>query len=299
MPESSPLGNNAIRLDARDARVLLLWLLAALVGAGVAYRYFFQAFPEAAVNFQVTREAALEQARAFVAAQGFSLDRLPVHHRLQRGRQREDLPRARSRPRRSQSPDGLRGERLVLGRAFLQAAAERRVPRGRGPCGPHCRLSPHAGRGGAGRQPWTRASDSERGSFSARYAARAPGRVTRFCRPRPTPRCSPTAPTGVSPGNAPASAPRTRRTGCSSALAGDRIAGYQEVLQVPEAWQRDFDRMRSRNNLIAAGGFDLLRAAGGRGAFGGVQPGTARSGAVVRRAAVRTVRRRPCTSSCR
>ena len=54
-------------------RVLLLWLLAAIVGASVAYRYFFKAFPEAAVDFKVTRSAALAEARAFAMAQGASL----------------------------------------------------------------------------------------------------------------------------------------------------------------------------------------------------------------------------------
>jgi membrane protease YdiL (CAAX protease family) len=54
-------------------RVLLLWLIAALVGASVAYRYFFRAFPEASVNFQVTRGAALERARTFALQLGVSL----------------------------------------------------------------------------------------------------------------------------------------------------------------------------------------------------------------------------------
>ncbi len=54
-------------------RVLLLWLLAAFVGAFVAYRYFFRAFPEASVDFKVSRADALERARAFAAAQGFPL----------------------------------------------------------------------------------------------------------------------------------------------------------------------------------------------------------------------------------
>jgi membrane protease YdiL (CAAX protease family) len=54
-------------------RVLVLWLLAALVGASVAYRYFFRAFPEASVDFKVTRTAALERARVFAGGQGFSL----------------------------------------------------------------------------------------------------------------------------------------------------------------------------------------------------------------------------------
>ena len=60
-------------LSRRDVRVLLLWLLAALVGASVAYRYFFRAFPEASVDFKVTRGDALERARAFAAGQGFPL----------------------------------------------------------------------------------------------------------------------------------------------------------------------------------------------------------------------------------
>jgi membrane protease YdiL (CAAX protease family) len=63
------------RLDGNDKRVLLIWILAGLVGAGVAYKYFFQAFPEAAVEFKVPRAAALEQARRFASAQGAKLDR--------------------------------------------------------------------------------------------------------------------------------------------------------------------------------------------------------------------------------
>ncbi len=60
-------------LSRRDLRILLVWLLAALVGAFVAYRYFFRAFPEASVDFKVTRSAALDHARNFVSAQGLAL----------------------------------------------------------------------------------------------------------------------------------------------------------------------------------------------------------------------------------
>lgn len=60
-------------LSRRDLRILLLWLLAALVGAFVAYRYFFRAFPEASVDFKVTRGAAVDRARNFASAQGVSL----------------------------------------------------------------------------------------------------------------------------------------------------------------------------------------------------------------------------------
>jgi len=60
-------------LSRRDVRVLLLWLLAALVRVSVAYRYSFRAFQEAAVDFKVTRGEALERARMFAATQGLSL----------------------------------------------------------------------------------------------------------------------------------------------------------------------------------------------------------------------------------
>jgi membrane protease YdiL (CAAX protease family) len=62
-----------VRLDGNDKKILLIWILAGLLGAGVAYKYFFQAFPEASVEFKVPRAAALEQARQFAAAQGAQL----------------------------------------------------------------------------------------------------------------------------------------------------------------------------------------------------------------------------------
>ncbi len=62
------------RLNKKDIKVLLIWILAALVGAGVAYTYFFRAFPEASVDFKVPRADALALAKQFAAAQGAHLD---------------------------------------------------------------------------------------------------------------------------------------------------------------------------------------------------------------------------------
>jgi membrane protease YdiL (CAAX protease family) len=58
------------RLTSADKRVLLLWVLAGVIGAFVAYKYYFQAFPEASVNFQVSRDEALRRAETFVASMG-------------------------------------------------------------------------------------------------------------------------------------------------------------------------------------------------------------------------------------
>jgi membrane protease YdiL (CAAX protease family) len=64
----------ADRLNSRDFRVLILWILAGVVGAAVAYKYFFDAFPEASVDFKVSRSQALDEARGSLTAQGHHLE---------------------------------------------------------------------------------------------------------------------------------------------------------------------------------------------------------------------------------
>jgi len=58
------------RLTGSDKRALLLWVAAGILGALFAYKYFFRAFPEASVNFQVSREEALSGAQKFVTGLG-------------------------------------------------------------------------------------------------------------------------------------------------------------------------------------------------------------------------------------
>jgi membrane protease YdiL (CAAX protease family) len=57
-------------LSGRDKRALLLWVLAGIAGLWYAERNFFAAFPEASVNFRVTRAEAVERARSFVESLG-------------------------------------------------------------------------------------------------------------------------------------------------------------------------------------------------------------------------------------
>jgi hypothetical protein len=58
------------RLTGSEKRALLLWVAAGILGLLFAYKYFFQAFPEASVNFQVSREEALARAEKFVTGIG-------------------------------------------------------------------------------------------------------------------------------------------------------------------------------------------------------------------------------------
>ncbi len=58
------------RLSGSEKRALLLWVILGIVGTIFAYKYFFRAFPEASVDFRVTRSEALQRAQSFVAGLG-------------------------------------------------------------------------------------------------------------------------------------------------------------------------------------------------------------------------------------
>ena len=62
------------RLASSDKKTLLLWIAAGLLGVVVAFKYFFVAFPEASVDFRISRPAAVEEAQKFLTAQDFRLD---------------------------------------------------------------------------------------------------------------------------------------------------------------------------------------------------------------------------------
>jgi membrane protease YdiL (CAAX protease family) len=62
------------QLTGSEKRALVFWVLAGIVGLVFAQRYFFRAFPEASVDFKVTRPQALERAKAFVASLGENVE---------------------------------------------------------------------------------------------------------------------------------------------------------------------------------------------------------------------------------
>lgn len=61
------------RLSGSDKRTLLLWILLGIVGAFFAHKYFFRAFPEAAVDFKVSRTESQRRAKEFVQGLGENL----------------------------------------------------------------------------------------------------------------------------------------------------------------------------------------------------------------------------------
>jgi membrane protease YdiL (CAAX protease family) len=58
------------RLTAANKLALMLWVAAGIAGALFAYKYYFRAFPEAAVNFKVSRGEALTRAKQFLSSMG-------------------------------------------------------------------------------------------------------------------------------------------------------------------------------------------------------------------------------------
>ena len=62
------------RLTGSDKRTLLLWIICGVLGLAFAHHYFFRAFPEAAVDFKVSRNEAQQRARSFVQGLGENLD---------------------------------------------------------------------------------------------------------------------------------------------------------------------------------------------------------------------------------
>src|SRR3984893_8738010 len=63
-----------IKLPSADHRVTALAAIVAAVSLGIGVKYFWRAFPEAAIDFRVTREDSEPLARKFLAERGAPLD---------------------------------------------------------------------------------------------------------------------------------------------------------------------------------------------------------------------------------
>jgi membrane protease YdiL (CAAX protease family) len=62
------------RLTGSEKRALILWVICGVLGLLFAQRYFFRAFPEAAVDFKVSRTDAQQRAKNFVQGLDENLD---------------------------------------------------------------------------------------------------------------------------------------------------------------------------------------------------------------------------------
>ena len=238
------------RLSGSEKRALLLWVVLGIIGTIFAYKYFFRAFPEASVDFRVTRPEALKVAQNFVNGLGenvggyqsaivFSLDDEGKTY-LERELGLKEANQMMSsqlhiwywdvrffRPQQEEeffvrvSPAGnvvgythkIEEARpgATLERAAAQAEAQNFL----------------ASRLGIDTSQW----DS------------LPEEVNSLKRPKRTDWSFTWEKHGFRAKEAP-----YRLT---VALQGERIGGSQEYLRVPEAWERSFQRLRSANDTLA------------------------------------------------
>jgi hypothetical protein len=61
---------SSVKLTSSEKRALVLWVFGGIVGLVFAQRYFFRAFPEASVDFKLSRPQAVSRAKDFVAGLG-------------------------------------------------------------------------------------------------------------------------------------------------------------------------------------------------------------------------------------
>ena len=237
------------RLDRNDAKVLLIWILAGIAGAVVAYTFFFRAFPEASVEFKVPRSAASNIAREFAGAQGAQLagldstivfdvdDQAKTYLEREVGLQHANDMMAGQvhiwywqtrffRPLQKEEFDvrvdpagGIVGYQHELDEAAAGARLERAAAQ-------------------AAAESFLRDTlhtDLSRYDFreeEANFTERPARRDWSFSWER----------RGFRAKDAPYR--------LVVALAGDRVSGYSEFLKVPEAWKIDYERQRSSNNLL-------------------------------------------------
>ncbi|HLW44374.1 MAG TPA: CPBP family intramembrane glutamic endopeptidase, partial [Candidatus Acidoferrales bacterium] len=237
------------RLDRNDAKVLLIWIFAGILGAGVAYTYFFRAFPEASVEFKVPRADALAVGEQFAAAQDAELgaydssivfevdDTAKTYLEREVGLQQANQMMANEvhiwywqtrffRPLQKEEFDvrvdpggGIVGYAHLLEEAAPGARLERAAAQATAESflrdTLHANLSLYDFReeeANLTERPARRdwSFSWERRGFRAKDA---PYRLT-------------------------------------VTLAGDRVNGYNEFLKVPEAWTRDYEHLRSSNNVL-------------------------------------------------
>jgi Type II CAAX prenyl endopeptidase Rce1-like len=237
------------RFNKSDVRVLLFWILAGVAGAVVAYTYFFRAFPEASVDFKVSRTEALDIARQFAAGQGartggydssivFDLDDTAKTY----------LEREAGLQEANQMMAGEVHIWYWETRFFRPLQKEEfdvRVDPAGGITGYHHELEETA----PGARLERAAAQSAAESFlrdtvhrdlsqydfleaEANLTERPARRDWSFSWERH----------GFRAKDAPYRLVVT--------LAGDRVSGYSEFLKVPEAWLRGYERLRSSNNLF-------------------------------------------------
>jgi membrane protease YdiL (CAAX protease family) len=238
------------RLTGSDKRALVLWVVLGVLGALFAYKYFFRAFPEASVNFQVSREEALARAQKFVSGLGEDVggyqsaivfnvdDNAKVYLERQLGLQQANhlmsselniwfwdvrffKPQQEEEFKVRVSPAGqIAGYDYKIEEARAGPALDRVAAQSAAQDYLHAKL-------GLDLSAWDLLAEEAN-------STKRPNRLDWSF-------------TWEKHGFRAKDAPYRLKV----SLQGDRIGGSEEFLKVPEAWERSYQRLRSGNNTLA------------------------------------------------
>ena len=238
------------RLSGAEKRALLLWVALGVVGTVFAYKYFFRAFPEASVDFRVTRGEALKRAESFVSGLGENVEgyRSAIVFNVD-----DEAKTYVERELGLQQANQLMASQLHIWYwdvRFFRTQQEEEFS---------VRVSPAGNVVGYGHK----IEEARKGATLERAVAQASAQ--NFL----------TAKLGLDASEwdfLPEEANSTKRPNRTDwdftwekkgfrakdapyrltvSLQGERVGGSQEYLRVPEAWQRSFQRMRSGNDSLA------------------------------------------------
>jgi len=253
------------RLTGSEKRALFLWVMTGILGIVFAQKYFFRAFPEASVNFQVSREEALAHAEKFVTGLGENVSgyrsavAFDVDEEAKTYLERElDLRQANQLMSsdlhvwywevRFFKPQQEEEFRLRVSPAGQIAGYEHKIE--------ESRAEPSLDRAAA--------EAAARNYLSAKLDVDLSGwtalseEANSNKRPKRTDwsftwekQRFPAIPGSAFNSWKLAKILHDAPYRLKVSVQGDRIGGSEEFLQVPEAWQRSFARLRSGNNTLA------------------------------------------------
>ena len=232
------------RLHARDYRFVLICLAVCALSLWIGIRYFYRAFPEASIEFRVTKDTSLPIAERFLAAQGIS--RRDYRHAAA-FRYDDETKVFLERELGLEKANALIGKNLKLWRWAhrwyrpLQKEEIRAEVTTRGEVASFIHLLPEDAPG-ADLPPDAARAIAE--SFLALEIRQPLDRLVFVDsqtqkRPRRTDHLFTWKVAGMDLHNA--------SYRLSVTVQGDRVDGYTEFLKIPEEWSRDYARLRSLN----------------------------------------------------
>ena len=249
----------ADRLTSSEKRAVLLWVAAGIIGLVFAQKYFFQAFPEASVNFQVSREEALQSARKFIAGFGENLTGYKSSIIFDVD---EDAKVYLERQLGLREANHLMSSELNIWywevrffKPLQEEEFEVRVSASGQIVGYDHKIE--EARAGASLERGASQSAAQ-GYLSARLGMNLSGwdALPEEANSRKKPNRTDWTITWEKHGFRAKDAPYRLQV----SVQGDRVGGSEEFLKVPEAWQRSYRRMRSGNDTLASVFFVLYFA---------------------------------------